>query len=100
MALRIIGGTDPQRDRDLTPMIGDTWRDRRRRVNDEQALDDMLGRETSRDVPRETHLPIRHREPHSGEFLLLVGLQIGSLIVIGLLIASWPAVPQFAGCAP
>jgi hypothetical protein len=75
------------------------WRERRARVNDEQALEDMT-RGTPRDVPRATHLPIRHREPHSGETLLLVGLLIGSLIVIGVLLAGMPAHLPPTGCTP
>jgi hypothetical protein len=100
MALRIVGGTDPQRGRDLTAMVTDTLRDRRRRVNDEQALEDMLGRGTSPDVSRETHLRVRRRPPSSGERLLLIGMVIGSLIVIGFLLATWPAVQPVAGCTP
>lgn len=45
--------------------IGTTeWRNRRRRVNDEQALDDMLGRGTPpADVPRGTHQEDDGRPP-------------------------------------
>jgi hypothetical protein len=80
-------------------LVGEAWREKRARVNDEQALEDMT-RGTPRDVPRATHLPIRHREPHSGETLLLVGLLIGSLIVIGVLLAGMPAHLPPTGCTP
>lgn len=79
------------------------WRERRAQVNDEQAEADMgLDQAVERfgDVPRATHLPLRARRPHSGEFLLLVGLLVGSMVVICFLLATWPVAATLARCSP
>jgi hypothetical protein len=94
----LISGNAPER-----TVHRSALRELRARVNDELAEADMgLDRavEPSGDVPRATHLPLRHREPHSGTFLLLVGLLIGSMCVIGFLIATWPLGHLPPGCTP
>jgi len=105
-SFRIVqGGVESGKVLEIAEDVLDTtgFKSRRARVNDEQAEADM-GLDTTveqpGDVPRATHLPLRARAPHSGEALLMVGLLIGSMIVIGVLLATWPVGGDLVRCSP